>query len=161
VGTDAVCGDARGSRASRSHDVNSRIGALVASVYRHPAVRYLIAGTTTFLIDIGSLRFLHGFIGVGLALSTVAAFGIAFAFQFTVVRKWAFASLARDGPAHRQLVRYLVLVSLNLCSTVLIVVGLSAAGVSYLVAKVVAACLNAAGNFFAYRRWVFAPPRIL
>jgi len=58
-------------------------------------------------------------------------------------------------------VRYLVLVAINLCSTVRIVVGLSAACVPYLGAKVVAACLNAVGIFLAYRHWVFAAPRVL
>jgi hypothetical protein len=100
-------------------------------------------------------------VGLGLALSTVLAFAVAFGFNFTAARQWAFARTACEGQARRQLMRYLVLVAINLCSTVLIVVGLAAAGMPYLGAKVVAAGLNAVGNFFAYRHWVFAAPPVL
>jgi putative flippase GtrA len=145
-------------------DASTRRGASLgysARLRSHPAPRFLVAGGATFLIDIGSLKVLHGVAGLGLALSTVLAFAVAFGFNFTAVRQWAFVRTAREGQAHRQLVRYLVLVAVNLCSTVLIVVGLSAVGMPYLYAKVLAAGLNAVGNFFAYRHWVFAAPPVL
>ena len=56
------------------------------------------------------------------------AFAIAFLVNFTAARQWAFASTARGGNTRRQLRRYLVLVGLNLLSTLVIVVGLSAGG---------------------------------
>jgi len=133
----------------------------VTPMHQRPALRWLIAGTATFLIDIGSLKLLHGTLDLGLALSTVIAFAVAFAFNFTAARQWAFARTAREGEPRRQLVRYAVLVAINLCSTLLIVVGLAAAGVPYLDAKVVAASLNAVGNYLAYRHWVFAAPPVL
>jgi putative flippase GtrA len=131
------------------------------TLHQHPAPRYLVSGTATFLVDIGSLKVLHGVFGIGLALSTVLAFAVAFAVNFTAARKWTFVGTAREGKTRSQLVRYLVLVAVNLGSTVLIVVGLSGAGLSYLVAKVVAASINAVGNFFAYRHWVFAAQPVL
>jgi putative flippase GtrA len=126
----------------------------------HPAPRYLLAGGVTFLIDIGSLRLLHGVAGIPLVPATVGAFCVAFAFNFTVSRRWTFAASASEGRAHRQLARYLAVVAANLASTVAIVAGLSSFGLNYLIAKVVAACVNAVGNFFASRHWIFAAPTV-
>jgi putative flippase GtrA len=140
---------------------DSRRDVALRHLRHHPAPRFLVAGGVTFLVDIGSLRILHGALGVPLAAATVIAFSIAFLVNFTASRQWAFAATAKSDKAHRQLVRYLVLVGLNLASTLLIVVGLSAAGMNYLWAKVAAACVNAIGNFLAYRHWVFAAPPVL
>jgi putative flippase GtrA len=135
-----------------------RVGVLTRTLRQHPAPRFLVVGFVTFLVDIGSLELLHGVFRVGLALSTVIAYGIAFSVNFLASRQWTFATTALGSKAQRQLLRYLVLVVINLCVTLLIVVGLSAAGVSYLLAKVISVCLIAVGNFFAYRHWVFAIP---
>jgi putative flippase GtrA len=126
------------------------------TLHQYQAPRFLVVGFATFVVDIGSLKVLHGVLGVGLALSTLAAFAIAFLLNFTASRHWVFAGTALETLARRQLLRYFVLVFLNLCSTLMIVVGLSALGVPYLWAKVVSASINAVANFFAYRHWVFA-----
>ena len=136
----------------------SRLGTALGQLRHHPAPRFLVAGVVTFVVDLGSLRILHGTIGMALAPATAIAFAIAFLFNFTAARQWAFAATARGGNPRRQLKRYLVLVGLNLLSTLVIVVGLSASGINYLWAKAVAACVNAVANFFVYRHWVFAAP---
>lgn len=136
----------------------SRRGVALGHLRHHPAPRFLVAGVATFLVDLGSLRVLHGTIGIALAPATAIAFAIAFLVNFTAARQWAFAATARGGNTRRQLTRYLVLVGLNLLSTLVIVVGLSAGGMNYLWAKAAAACVNAVANFFVYRRWVFAAP---
>jgi len=51
--------------------------------------------------------------------------------------------------------RFYALVVLNLLSTLLITGGLTALGLMYLLAKLVAAVANAVANFFLYRGWVF------
>lgn len=136
-------------------------GLRLAALRSHPAPKYLVTGTVTFLIDIGSLKVLHGIAGMPLVPALLVAFSIAFAFNFTVSRQWTFARSARDGQAHRQFIRYLILVTINLLSTVVIVAGFSAIGLNYLIAKVVAGGINACGNFFAYRHWIFAAPPVL
>ena len=142
-------------------DATPSSGLSFAALRDHPAPRYVVTGSITFLIDIGSLKVLHGVAGIALVPATVIAFFIAFVFNFTASRQWTFGRAARDGQAHQQLVRYLVLVAINLLSTVLFVAGFSAVGVNYLIAKVVAGCINASGNFFAYRHWIFAAPPVL
>jgi putative flippase GtrA len=140
----------------RRGDAAPRTGILPPALRQHPAPRFLIVGFFTFLVDIGSLGLLHSVLHVELAISTVVAYAIAFSVNFFANRQWTFATTALGTKAQHQMVRYLVLVAFNLCLTLLIVLGLSSAGVPYLLAKVISVCIIAVGNFFAYRHWVFA-----
>jgi putative flippase GtrA len=123
----------------------------------HPAPRFVVTGGLTLCVDLIALRIAHGTLGVPLAYATAAAFGLAFVVNFTLSRQWAFVS-GRDGRAHHQAIRFLILVLINLVTTLAIVTGLAALGLNYLLAKLIATALNAVGNFVAYRRWVFASP---
>ena len=118
----------------------------VLVLHRSSAARFLVAGGFTFLVDIGTLRLLHGTVELSLPCATVAASGVAFLVNFTLTRHWTFAAIARSGHPRRQLIRYSVLVLLNIGATVGLVVALSGLGLQYLVAKVVAAALNASGD---------------
>jgi putative flippase GtrA len=122
--------------------------------HEHSLPRFLTTGGLTFAVDITMLKVLHGVLDVNLVLATAIAFACAFAVNFTLSRQWAFVSGQGDA-AHRQMVRFIALVGVNLVTTVAIVAGLSAIGLNYLIAKVVATALNATGNYLAYRYWVF------
>ncbi len=122
--------------------------------HEHSLARFVTTGGLTFILDITVLKVLHGILGVNLLLATSVAFGCAFALNFTLSRRWAFVT-GRDEAAHRQMTRFAALVVVNLLATVLIVGGLAAAGLNYLIAKVAAAATNATGNYLAYRHWVF------
>ena len=63
--------------------------------------------------------------------------------------------MALDGVAHQQAVRFLVSIVVNLFATLFIVGVLTSLGLYYLLAKAMAIVINAIGNFFAYRHWVF------
>jgi putative flippase GtrA len=139
-----VAGSPRGSPRKRFNDW----------IRHHPLPRFLIAGGTTAAVDVGALTWLHGVLQVQLAISTALAYTCAFAVNFTLSRRWAFAA-GRSGHAQRQLGRYLLLVAVNLGLTVGMVAALTALGLYYLAAKTVAIVVLAAGNFFAYRHWVF------
>jgi putative flippase GtrA len=54
-----------------------------------------------------------------------------------------------------RLARYGVLVVVNYVLTLLLVLGIAAAGVHYVAAKLVAVACCAMLNFAAYRHWVF------
>lgn len=122
---------------------------------RHEAPRFLVSGGLTFIADIATLKVLHGVLGVELLTATTLAFMVAFVVNFTLSRHWTFPG-GRDRPAHWQAVKFGMLVAANLASTLLIVAGLSAAGLYYLLAKIVAAAVNAIANYFLYRHWVFS-----
>lgn len=114
--------------------------------------RFLIIGALSFAVDAGTLFVIHGVLKAWLPLATTIAFAIAFMVNFSLNRLWAFGSTAAVG---RQAARYGALTGLNLMLTVALVSGLSAAGVHYLLAKVISAAVIAALNYFAYRAWVF------
>jgi putative flippase GtrA len=125
---------------------------LVRALLAHSATRYLIIGGLSFAVDFGVLFVAHGMLGVALPVAAAAAFLTSFAVNFGLNRVWSFGSRA---PVGRQLARYVTLVAVNTVLTVLLVSGLAAVGVQYLVAKaIVTACLVVL-NYVAYRVWVF------
>jgi putative flippase GtrA len=120
----------------------------------HPVPRYLVTGLASGIIDLGLLRLLHGTLHWNLVLSTVLSYLSAFTANFALSRQWTFAH-GRHARVDQQLIRYLVLVAINLAVTVGIVSGLVALGTNYLIARLIAMAIVAVGNFFAYRHWVF------
>jgi putative flippase GtrA len=143
-----------GSRAEPEFVRGRRVRAAGGVLRHHQAPRFLVSGGITFVADIGTLKLLHGVLGMELLTATTIAFAVAFVVNFTLSRQWTFSS-GRHRPAHRQAVKFGALVAANLASTLLIVGGLSAVGVYYLATKVVATGVNAVANFFLYRQWVF------
>ena len=132
-------------------------GARAALAWLHarlPArtLRFLAVGAVSFLLDITLLYLFHGVVRLDLAAATLIAFCVTLVFNFLGQGRWVFGALDR---AHVRLVRYLVMVAVNTGITVGVVVGLTMAGMFYLLAKVVAAAIVAAMNYVAYRFWVF------
>jgi putative flippase GtrA len=125
---------------------------LLRGLLAHSATRYLIIGGLSFAVDVGVLFVAHGMLDVLLPVATTAAFLTSFAVNFGLNRVWSFGS---RSPVGRQLVRYVTLVAVNTMLTVLLVSGLAAIGVQYLVAKTVATAGLIVLNYAAYRMWVF------
>jgi putative flippase GtrA len=124
----------------------------LARAVRGSAGRYLLVGSLSFIADVGLLFALHGIIGIWLPLATALAFLGAFVVNFGLNRTWAFRS---NGAVGRQLGRYLALVAANLVATVLLVSGLTAAGLPYLIAKAMATGTLLAINYAISRKWIF------
>jgi putative flippase GtrA len=114
--------------------------------------RFLIIGVLSFSIDVGTLFLAHGVLKIWLPLATTLAYAVAFTVNFSLNRIWAFSSTAA---VTGQATRYIALTGVNYLITLLIVDGLAALGMSYLLAKVIAATLIAGINYFVYRNWVF------
>ncbi|MEU4419563.1 GtrA family protein [Actinoplanes sp. NPDC024001] len=121
-------------------------------LWEHSATRFLLVGGFSYAFDVGLLILLHGVLAVPLAVATSASFLFTLLVNFGLNRIFAFRSTGLVGVA---LLRYLVLVLVNYVTTLLLVTGLDALGVSYVVAKTVATVGNAVMNYVAYRRWVF------
>lgn len=121
----------------------------------HPAPRFIVVGGLGAALDVGLLRLLYGSAHMPLLLATGLAYAGAAVPVFFVNRHWSF-STSRDGAVHRQFLRYVSLIVLNLLSTVAIVGVLHWLGVYYLLAKIGAIALNSVANFFVYKHWVFA-----
>jgi putative flippase GtrA len=124
----------------------------VSMLARHSAVRFLVVGVLSLATDAGSLFILHGVLGIWLPVATALAYAAAFVINFGLNRIWAFETSSAMG---RQLWRYLALVAVNLCFTVISVQALVWLGVEYLVAKMVIAVGLAVINYVVSRKWIF------
>lgn len=114
--------------------------------------RFLIIGVLSFIVDVGTLFVAHGLLHLWLPLATTLAYALAFTVNFSLNRLWTFSSTtAMTG----QVMRYVALTSVNFVITLLIVNGLAALGMSYLLAKVLSTAVIAGINYIAYRNWVF------
>jgi putative flippase GtrA len=125
---------------------------MIATIGRSRGVRFLTVGVLSVAVDTGSLYVLHGVLKVWLPVATALAYLVAFVVNFGLNRLWVFAD---NGQLFGQLWRYLLLVAVNLGATVLLVSGLAATGLPYLVAKLCTAAGLAVVNFFVSRRWIF------
>jgi putative flippase GtrA len=132
--------------------INLRTLRGVRTVSAHSASRFLLVGGISYAFDLTTLVVLHGVFKIALSVATTLAFAAALAINFGLNRAFAFRSRSLVGPA---LVKYLVLVGVNYLTTLLIVLGLTALGLSYVVAKTLATAVNAVMNYVAYRGWIF------
>ncbi|HET9168069.1 MAG TPA: DUF2142 domain-containing protein [Actinospica sp.] len=115
-------------------------------------LRFATVGALVYVIDMTALWAFHAAVGLPLWLATTLAFACAFVANLSLNRVFTFRV---DGPVARQGARLLVLSGLNYLSTIVIVLGLSQVWSAYLLSKTIATVINAAFNYFAYRRWVF------
>lgn len=118
------------------------------------AVRYLLAGGISFLVDLGLLALFHSVFGWPVWTATGAAFLISFAFTYTLQRLFSFMATTPHG---RALLRYTLLVGFNTLATVAIVSAVNASLVGWVGGKVIATAVTTVWNYFAYKYWVFAP----
>jgi putative flippase GtrA len=121
----------------------------------HSALRYLVAGGLSFLVDFGLLALGHEVFGWDVWLATAVAFLASFAFTYTIQKLFAFSSPSPHGVS---LLKYTALVIFNTLATVAIVAMIDASALGWGVGKVAATCVTTVWNYFAYKYWVFADP---
>ncbi|HVW81447.1 MAG TPA: GtrA family protein [Mycobacteriales bacterium] len=115
-------------------------------------VRFLITGVCSLGADFAFLYGLHSGAKVSLTLATIAGSVAAVIVNYTLNRNWTFQATASHGSVVGP---YLLMVAINVGSTLLIVRGLTHLGLYYLVSKLVAVAVNAVLNFVSARYWVF------
>lgn len=114
---------------------------------------YLGTGVASFAVDVGGLFVLHSVFGVALVIAAPTAFLASFAVNFTLNQRYTFQA---NREAYRgQLIRFTTLVVFNTAMTTLIVAGLAALGLHYLVAKSISVAALFILNYFVLRYWVF------
>jgi putative flippase GtrA len=114
--------------------------------------RFVVSGGLSVGVDILVLFVLHSALHLILAAATVLAYAASLVVNYGLNHTWVFQA---GGDHRRRLVRYALLVAVNVGSTLGFVLGLTAVGAYYLVAKLVAVGVNAVINFIGFRYWVF------
>lgn len=143
---------ASGATASNASGTGGRARSLLG----HSAVRYLVAGGLSFLVDFGLLALFHEVFHWPTGIAAGVAFVASFAFTYTIQRTFSFGA---ETPHGRALLRYTLLVAANTVATMGIVALIDTTAAGWGVGKVVATIVTTAWNYFAYRYWVFAPTR--
>ena len=116
------------------------------------ALRFLVVGGLSFLIDFGLLVLLREIVGFDLIVATPVAFLTSLIINYALQRLYAFRSTTGIGPSAA---KYLALVAFNTVATSLIVAGSEQLGVGYEIGKVLSTALMTVWNFFLYKHWIF------
>lgn len=147
----------RGMRTAGSDTTMASSGEVsVRRVHRRGLIAALLRfGVTGFLsvgLDVAILFELHSVAKVDLLLATTVAYASSLAVNYSLNHAWVFQA---DGQARRRLLRYGFLVVVNYTLVIGFVSGLTALGLYYLLARLIAVAVNALINFTAFRYWVF------
>jgi putative flippase GtrA len=121
---------------------------------RHSAVRFLVVGGFSWLVDLGVLLLLVA-LGVPVWLSAAIAWSTGFITNYALNRVWSFGAAA---PWRASAWRYLVLAGANAGTTVVVLELADRWGADLTITKTILTIILAAVNYFAYRFWVFAAP---
>ncbi len=114
-------------------------------------IRYLIGGTSVFLISIALLYLFVDVLGIWYLWATTAMFIICLGISFTVQKYWTFRDHSRDS-LKGQMGVYTALQLLNLAANgAFMYLAVDVVGLPHLVAQVCTTSLIAAWSFLAYR----------
>jgi putative flippase GtrA len=114
---------------------------------------YAIINGSTFVIDLSLLTVFHGRLGWPVPVSITLSYATASGLAYVLNRVLNFRSHA---PAGRQFGVYVVVVAINYLALVLGVgAGLSALGLNYQLARIIAACCEGVWMYIAMRWFVF------
>ncbi len=115
-------------------------------------LRFVLVGIVSVAVDTAVLVALRELTAAPLWLATTVSFAAALGINFALNMRWVFGVAGRLAG---RVTRYAVLVVVNYLLTLLLVLGLTEAGLYYVLAKWVAIAIAAVVNYVAYRRWVF------
>jgi putative flippase GtrA len=120
-------------------------------LYRHPFIRYLAVGGTTFCIDLGLLILLHGHYKVNLTIATTVGYSVAY--NFLLNRHWVF-SAQQERRLHEHAVLYGCLLAINYVYTV-IAMNMLTKHIAYEFAKMIVIVVAIAWTYPIYKRYIF------
>lgn len=126
---------------------------LTLYLYRHPLMRYIFVGGTSFVLDIGLLILLYQFLDLNLALATSIAYWVSIGYNFTLNRRWTF-SVAEIESLQRHIAAYLMLLAFNYLFTVIVVSTLGQV-IYFGLAKAVAVGIQTIWTYKIYKDYIF------
>lgn len=129
------------------------IRGLLAYLYRHHFVRYLLVGGTTFFIDFGTLLFLHGVLDLNLAASTSVAYWLSILYNFTLNRYWTFDAREKESLL-KHMSAYFILLIINYLFTVTFV-SIVGEHINFIIAKVLAVAIQMIWTYPTYKNVIF------
>lgn len=124
-------------------------------ILRMQFVRYLIAGGTVVVVNLGALYTLTEFFHIFYLLSAIGAFLIAFVVSFVLQKYWTFGDTSHQG-LHRQLALYLLMQLCNLSLNTALLYGfVTYLHIWYVASQAFISLLLAVAIFFVNRHIIF------
>jgi putative flippase GtrA len=122
-------------------------------LYRHPFVRYLCIGGTTFALDFFILVFLHGTLDINLLVAATISYWSSIAFNFIANRFWTFGATETHIAKHA--VAYGILLGCNYLFTLAFIASATHIGIHYTIAKIVSVIIQMSWTYIAYKKVIF------
>ena len=120
---------------------------------RHQFIRYFCVGFSAFILDMSSLMLLKEVFGWQPITAVITNQPFIIAYVFLLNKYWSFDN--RDL-AHRQAVRFLILVGINYTvSVTTIYIFNHRLGLDYRLVRIGTIILAACWNFLSYKYWVY------
>jgi putative flippase GtrA len=132
-----------------------RLPGRVRRVVPRELVGFLILGGFTFLVDLALLAALRHWTKLPLPVAVSVAYLSAFGLNFVLNRTVNFRSHA---PVGAQAIRYAIVIAADYLLTLGVTTGLSAGGLDFRIARLIAAACVAVFTYTASRWWVFRDP---
>lgn len=150
-------------RASHAQSVEIRPHVRLWHGMRRPAnwlqlVRFAIVGASGYVVNLLLYVLCVKALGIEYLLAESIAWIVAAANNFVWNRQWTFK--AREGQAHVQAIRFLIVSLIALAFNLVVLrVLVEAGGMDKLVAEVIALAASTPLNFLGNKLWSFAEPR--
>ena len=126
----------------------------VGYLYRHPFVRYLFVGGSTFVLDIVMLYLLYESLSINLAVATSIAYWASITYNFILNRWWTF-SASENKKLHEHAAAYLLLLGFNYIFTV-VFVSLVSHYIYFGLTKVIAVAFQITWTYPIYKHVIFS-----
>lgn len=126
---------------------------LARYLYKHPLIRYIFVGGTTFIIDFFLLVLLHGKLNINLELATTVSYWTAIIYNFFLNRHWTFSSTDKTN-LKKHIVLYAILLAFNYIFT-LAFVSIGSHFMNFALAKILAVCIQTSWTYYLYKTKVF------
>lgn len=125
----------------------------LATIWKSPGVRYLLVGSTSFLVDAGLLFVLHDVSDLSILVAGSIAFWVGVIYNFTLTRLWTF-SVRDKQRLHKHVFQYSLLLAFNYLSTVVLLALLSNF-MYFIVAKTLIVVAQTLWNYPIYKFVIF------
>lgn len=126
---------------------------LYVTILKGSAMRYLLVGGSSFLLDAGLLFLLYEQFDLPLALATSVAFWVAVIYNFVLTKYWTFSNREKDQ-LKKHIVLYLCLLGFNYLATVWLMILLTSI-LHVVLAKTLIAAAQTLWNYPIYKYFIF------
>ncbi len=124
------------------------------SVFKYSFFRYLLIGTSTFVIDFGLFNLLSLWVGTRAIVANLISTFISLFFNFSMSNFWTFK--LGGGQKLQKLSRYAVLAIFNyIFGNIAMYFFIEYTNLNHNIAKALITLTVVAWNFLLYKKWVF------